>query len=225
MTREELEARKLEAEVASLEAQAGRDKAQQAAALANARHQDAQADRAEAENRISRHKSLDSGDFLFAGGVDQDGVEAYMTHLTLFHDLHPGDDITFRINSSGGSIIQGFALFDLLVELGRDHHVTTVAYGMVASMGGILFQAGAARLVAPHAHMLIHEGSLSFQGAAGAVADTVAFGKTLQGQCLDILARRSLLGREEIARRWERRDWWLTAEDMIEHGFADGIRS
>ncbi len=218
-----LEDQKLLYEIELLKVQARREESQCVANAAQARWSDLQAAATEMKNFRDAHSAVESGDFLYAGGVDADGVEAYMGALTHFHDRHPAGDIRLRINSPGGSIVQGFALFDLLQELKRDHQIETVAYGLVASMGGILFQAGHRRIASPHAHMLIHEGSLSFQGAAGQVADTVAFGKTLQAQCLDILAERSTLSKEEIGKRWERRDWWIDSAQMVEFGFADEV--
>lgn len=196
--------------------------AQHAAHSATARQQTALAVGNERDNSYMAISPIETGDLLLVGAITPKTVDAYMEALTRFHDLHRGAPLRLRINSPGGSVTEGFALFDLLLELKRDHPLTTVAYGVVASMGGILFQAGHERLASPHAHMLIHEGSIAFEGSAAAAKDMVEFGNTLRGQCLDVLAERSELTRDEIGTRWERRDWWLDAEDMVEFGFADG---
>ena len=94
---------------------------------------------------------------------------------------------------------------------------------MAASMGGVLLQAGDLRQATKHSHMLIHEGSLAFRGSAGAVEDTIKFSETLRGQCLDILAARATLSKEDILNKWTRRDWWLSAAEMLSAGFVDEV--
>ena len=133
--------------------------------------------------------------------------------------------IEIVFNSPGGSIIEGLALYDFILSL-RDqgNEVTTVGLGMVASMGGVLLQAGDKRVVGRNCHMLIHEASTFTGGKLSELEDEVAFVKRLQERLVDILAERSTLSKAEIRRRWKRRDWWLSSDQTVELGFADGIR-
>jgi ATP-dependent Clp protease protease subunit len=95
---------------------------------------------------------------------------------------------------------------------------------MAASMGGILLQAGSHRVLAPNAYMLIHEVSSLAWGGASELEDEVAFVKRLQDRILDILAERSTMTRQQIARKWKRKDWWLDAPEALRLGFVDEIR-
>ncbi len=218
------EDQKLVCEIEALKAQAGRDEAQRVAALAQARYHDTYSTANEVKNNHNSAGALETGKFLFAETVTSESVELWMTVLAQFSERRPQAPILIRINSGGGSIVEGLALFDLIQELRQNgHHVTTRSLGMAASMGGVLLQAGDVRQATKHSHMLIHEGSLSFRGSAGAVEDTIKFSETLRGQCLDILAERSTMLRGEITEQWSRRDWWLTAEGMLRLGFIDEV--
>ncbi len=218
------EIEKAGADLELVRAQVAREEAQRIAHLASARYNEAYSEAQEVKNKHALAGSLETGKFLFAEVVTPDTVEGWMTILSQFSRRHPGAPILLRINSGGGSVVAGFALFDLIQELRRDgHKVTTRSFGMAASMGGVLLQAGDVRQATRHSHMLVHEGSLSFQGSVGAVEDTIKFSTTLRSQCLDILAARSTLSRDEIADKWARRDWWLDASAMLECGFVDEV--
>ncbi len=212
------------ADLELVKAQIAREDAQRIAHLASARYNDSYSTEKEIKNKHASAGALETGKFLFAEVVTPDTVEGWMTILSQFSRRQPGADILLRINSGGGSVIAGFALFDLIQELRRDgHKVTTRSFGMAASMGGVLLQAGDVRQATRHSHMLVHEGSLSFNGTVGAVEDTIKFSNTLRSQCLDILSERSTLSRDEIATKWERKDWWLTADTMLAAGFVDEV--
>ena len=83
--------------------------------------------------------------FVFAKSVDEDSVTECIKALRLWdrQDLECPIEILF--NSPGGDMIQGLMLFDYICSLTRTHEVTTVTYGMAASMAGILMQAGSHR--------------------------------------------------------------------------------
>src|SRR5690606_40252913 len=113
----------------------------------------------------------------------------------------PGAPITIKINSPGGSVFEGLALYDRLRALSAlGHHITTVSYGMAASMGGILLQAGDTRLVAPNAWFLIHEVSTITWGNTSEIEDQIEFTRRLQDQLLEILASRSKLSKAKISK-------------------------
>jgi ATP-dependent protease ClpP protease subunit len=71
--------------------------------------------------------------------------------------------------------------------------------------------------------LLIHEVSDVVGGNMSMIEDQVEFAKRLQGNLLDILAERSSLSRAQIQRRWKKKDWWLSSEECLEHGFIDRI--
>ena len=162
--------------------------------------------------------------FRFLGSVNPASCKSAIDALVRWHRLDPGCDITLVIDSPGGDIISGFHLFDTIVWLKAEgHKITTIATGMAASMGGVLFQAGTYRIMTPQASMLIHEAQFGVGGSTGQVEDEVKYVKMLQDRILKILAERSTLSKAQIKRRWSRTNWWLMSEEALELGFADSI--
>jgi ATP-dependent protease ClpP protease subunit len=144
--------------------------------------------------------------------------------LDAWSQRDPGEDITIIMNSPGGSVTEGFALFDFLEELqGRGHHLTMKVRGWAASMGSILLQAVDHRIVGSKADILIHEISSVNVGKLSEMEDEMEFLNRLADRALDIYADRSTLTKTQIKRRWKRKDWWLDAEEAVELGFADEI--
>lgn len=138
----------------------------------------------------------------------------------------PGEPITVVINTPGGSVPDGLALFDgLRTLINAGTPINTVGIGMAASMGGILLQAGVHRSMGRNAFLLIHEASFGVGGKMSEVEDRVEFVKRLQGRLLTILADRSTLTEAQIRRRWVKKDWWLSAEEALELGFIDSIQA
>jgi ATP-dependent Clp endopeptidase proteolytic subunit ClpP len=208
---EALEADRLKAEIAKLtvetlrtQQQYDRDRIYQLRDLADA----------------SEHRIL-----TFYGEVGAVSVAKALTELGIWARRDPTQPIKLIFNSPGGSVFDGLALFDYLTELRSDgHQITTVGMGMAASMGGVLLQAGSHRVLAPNAYMLIHEVSSLAWGGASELEDEVAFVKRLQDRILDILAERSTMTRQQIARKWKRKDWWLDAPEALKLGFVDEVR-
>lgn len=138
----------------------------------------------------------------------------------------PGQPVTININSPGGSITDGLALFDTIQRLRRNgHKVTTRGMGLVASMAGVLLQAGDERVLDKRAKLLIHEGSNNIKGSmtVGEQEDMQIFSKMLRDDVLDILAERSTLTKRQIENKWKRRDWVLSADEALKFGFVDRV--
>lgn len=163
-------------------------------------------------------------ELMFAEHVDTDTVHTAIFTLNVWSRRWPGAPITIVLNSPGGEVIAGLALYDYLRSLSvRGHHIITRSIGWAASMGGVLLQAGDTREVGPNSFMLIHEVSSGFRGKASAVEDDLKFTQRLQDKIIAILADRSTMTEAEIRESWSRRDWWLDAEEAVTHGFADKI--
>ena len=146
-------------------------------------------------------------------------IVAQMLYL---ESVDPDKDISFYINSPGGSVTAGMAIYDTMQFVKCD--VTTICIGMAASMGAFLLAAGTKgkRLALPHSEIMIH------QPSGGA-----------QGQCSDIKIRADLLLRTrdtlnrilaertgkpvEVIERDTERDNFMTAEQAIEYGLIDRI--
>ena len=208
---EELEADRLRAEIAKLKA--------------DTRRTDQQYLRDEIYHRRDNADASEHRILTFYGEVGAVSVAKALTELGIWARRDPTQPIKLIFNSPGGSVFDGLALFDYLLELRADgHEITTVGMGMAASMGGILLQAGSHRVLAPNAYMLIHEVSSLAWGGASELEDEVVFVKRLQDRILDILAERSTMTRTQIARKWKRKDWWLDAGEALRLGFVDEVR-
>jgi ATP-dependent protease ClpP protease subunit len=92
-------------------------------------------------------------------------------------------------------------------------------------MGAVLFQAGDERIIDARAKLLIHQGSSQFAGrmSQGEAEDYAEFMKMLLDDLLEILAERSTLTKRQIANKWNRKDWWIKADDAVKFGFADRV--
>lgn len=162
--------------------------------------------------------------YYFGGAVDKNSTKACMEKLTAWCRQSPGCALTIVFNSPGGSVIDGFALWDHLAELRRaGHKLTTKVRGMAASMGGILLQAGDVRMCGAESVILVHEISFGAGGKIGEVEDEVEFAKMLTRRVLKIFAARTNMTERQIDARWRRKDWWLNSEDALKLGFVDEI--
>ena len=208
--KEQLECAKLRAEIAKLDAET--------------RSAEAHADRSEYEKRERDAGADKNGIYHFHSAVTENSVDKAIKTLDVWSRRDPGCDLEIVLNSPGGSVIDGLALYDFILDLrGRGHHVTTKALGYAASMGGILLQAGDKRIVGRHAYVLIHEVSKGAIGSLTEIEESLEFGKRLQDRLLAILAERSTMTVAQIKRKWKKTDWWLDAEESTNLGFADEI--
>jgi len=129
-------------------------------------------------------------------------------------------------SSPGGGIIDGFELFDFIQDLrNRGHHITTGTLGYAASMAGVLLQAGDTRWIGHQAWMMIHRAAFGAFGKTFEVEDEVKFIKRIEGRIIKIFTSRSSLTSRKLKRNWDRKDWWISAEDALELKLVDEIRA
>ena len=163
--------------------------------------------------------------YLFNGLVGEGSVRLAINRLTEWHRLYPGKDIEIIFTSGGGSVVDGMALFDFILDLrAQGHRVTTSSLGIAASIAGILLQAGDWRTMGKEAWMMIHEASFHAEGKTFEVEDTVEWIKKVQERILDIFAERSTMNHEEIKEKWSRRNWWIDSAEALRLGFVDALR-
>lgn len=164
--------------------------------------------------------------YRFNSKVSSDSVKKCMEKLTEWHRLDPECAIEIIFSSPGGSIISGFELFDFLQDLRyQGHHITTGTLGYAASMAGVLLQAGDVRWVGQQAWVMIHRAAFGASGKTFEIEDEVRFTQRLEGRILDIFTSRSKLSKAKIKRNWDRKDWWISADEAIEMGLVDEIRA
>ena len=152
-------------------------------------------------------------------------VEDYMANLVVAQLLfleseNPDKDISLYINSPGGSVSAGLAIFDTMNFIKPD--VSTLCTGMAASMGSFLLNAGAKgkRFSLPHSSVMLHQPS---GGARGMAADIEISAREIlktREQLNKIYAERTGQPIEKIARDMER-DYWLSATEAKEYGIVD----
>jgi ATP-dependent Clp protease protease subunit len=149
-----------------------------------------------------------------------------MKKLTQWSRLDPKCDIEIIFSSPGGSIIDGFELFDFIQDLRNNGHtITTGSLGMAASMAGILLQAGDIRWVGGQAWIMIHRAAFGAFGKTYEVEDEVEFVKRIEERILDIFTSRSGLTKLKIKKNWDRKDWWISADEAVELGLVDEVRA
>lgn len=213
----------------SLEAEKERAEVRKSLAEALKLEAEANAYAIDLKAKQEHRKAVEAGDryhhvFYFSDVVHQKSVEDCIGTLTLWSRMDPGCDIEVILNSPGGSIYAGVALYDFLTSIrARGHKLTITAQGIAASMAGILLQAGDIRQMGAESWVLIHEGSLGAVGNYGEVVDTVEWMKKFQQRAIDIFVKRSNLTRATIKKNWSRKDWWLDSDECLKHGLVDAV--
>jgi ATP-dependent Clp protease protease subunit len=131
-------------------------------------------------------------------------------------------DISLYINSPGGSVTAGMAIYDTMQLIPND--VSTLAMGIAASMGQFLLTAGAPgkRFVLPNTEVLLHQGSAGLGGSASDIEIQAARLARLNERMLQITAERTGQRVERI-REDSLRDKWFTASEARDYGFVDAV--
>jgi ATP-dependent Clp protease protease subunit len=133
-------------------------------------------------------------------------------------------DINLYINSPGGSVTAGMAIFDTMELIECD--VSTWAMGLAASMGQFLLTAGTKgkRYALPHARILMHQGSAGLGGTASDIRIQAEQWNLTKKEMTEITAAHTGQTIERIAADGDR-DRWFTAQEALEYGFVDHIVS
>jgi ATP-dependent Clp protease protease subunit len=162
---------------------------------------------------------------VFLGSqVDDDIANRICAQLLLLAAEDPQRDINLYINSPGGSVTAGMAIFDTMELIECD--VATWAMGLAASMGQVLLTAGAQgkRYTLPHARILMHQGSAGLGGTASDIKIQADQWNLSKQELNAITAARTGKTPEQIERDGDR-DRWFTAQEALEYGFVDHIVS
>jgi len=211
-------ARKLDAEAALFEAQAIEASAMATVATILA-------SKAEADDANRRSADKHNNIYRFDGEVSSASVGACMIALTQWSRRDPGCDIEIIFSSGGGSVVDGFILFDFIRDLSDlGHHITTGVSGMAASMAGILVQAGDTRWAGAESWTMIHRAAFGMQGKTYENEDRVEWIRRVEARIIDIFVARTSMTVEIIKESWDRRDWWLSSEEALEFGLVDEVR-
>lgn len=178
------------------------------------------------ERAYDIYSRLLKDNIIFLGTPIDDNVANVVTAQLLFLEAEdPAKDISLYINSPGGSISAGMAIYDTMQFIRPD--VTTICIGQAASMGALLLSAGAAgkRFALPNSRVLIHQPSMS--GLSGQATDIDIHAREilrLRGSMNQILARHTGQTVERIQSDVER-DYIMTALQAKEYGIVDQVIS
>jgi ATP-dependent Clp protease protease subunit len=162
---------------------------------------------------------------IFLGSdVRDENANAICAQLLLLAAEDPEKDIWLYINSPGGSVTAGMAIYDTMKWIPND--VATVAMGLAASMGQFLLSAGAQgkRYATPHARVMMHQPSGGIGGTASDIKIQAEQMLHIKKQMAELIAQHTGQTLEQIERDSDR-DRWFTAEEAREYGFVDQVFS
>jgi len=160
---------------------------------------------------------------IFLGSeVRDDNANAICAQLLLLAAEDPAKDIWLYINSPGGSVTAGMAIFDTMQWVPND--VATVAMGLAASMGQFLLSAGAPgkRYATPHARVMMHQPSGGIGGTASDIKIQAEQMLHIKKQMAELIAQHTGQDLEQIEADSDR-DRWFTAEEAMAYGFVDHV--
>ena len=154
--------------------------------------------------------------------VDDRVANRLCGQLLLLSAEDPRADISLYINSPGGSVSAGLAIYDTMRLIPND--VSTLAMGLAGSMGQFLLSAGTPgkRFSLPHAQILMHQGSAGFGGTAADVEIYAGQLERVGATLLELTAEHTGQPIETVERD-SRRDRWFTADEALAYGLIDHI--
>ena len=159
---------------------------------------------------------------FLAGEVDDTQAQVIQAELLFLEAQDPDKDIQLYINSPGGSVTAGMAIYDTMQYIKCD--VQTICSGMAASMGAFLLSSGAKgkRIALPNAEIMIHQPAAGTQGKVTDMEIDVEHFLRIKRHMNEILAQNCGKDPEQVRLDTER-DRWLTAEQAKEYGLIDQI--
>jgi ATP-dependent Clp protease, protease subunit len=173
---------------------------------------------------LMRRRFLDERKIFFWGEVDDKSARTATEQLLYLEAIDPGKEITFLLNSPGGSITAGMAVYDTMKLITSPIRVVVV--GLAASMGSIFLCGGTKgrRLLYPHARVLIHQPLImgTMRGSAVDIHIQAQEMERHREELNGILAAASGQPLEKIRKDTDR-DFYLSAQESIDYGLADAI--
>jgi ATP-dependent Clp protease protease subunit len=159
---------------------------------------------------------------FLVGPVTEVTANLIVAQLLFLESENPDKDIFFYINSPGGSVSAGLAIYDTMQFIKPD--VSTLCVGQAASMGSLLMAAGdkGKRYALPNSRVMIHQPMGGFQGQASDIEIHAKEILYLRGRLNEILAKHTGKSVEVIARDTER-DFFMSAEEAVKYGIVDRV--
>ena len=175
--------------------------------------------RADIFNRLLRNRVI-----MLGAAVDDDIANQVCAQLLYLEGDDDKKDIWLYINSPGGSVTAGMAIYDTMQFVSCD--VATVCLGLAASMGQFLLTAGASgkRFTLPNARIMMHQPLAGLRGQASDIAIQAEQHAYTKRRMAELIAFHSGKTLEQIQKDSER-DRWFTAEAAVEYGLCDEVKS
>ena len=169
------------------------------------------------------YQALLANRIIFLGSeVRDENANAICAQMLLLNAEDPHKDIYLYINSPGGSVDSGMAIFDTMQWISND--VATVAMGLAASMGQFLLSAGTPgkRFALPHSRIMMHQPSGGLGGTASDIRIQAEQSLHIKKTMAALIAKHTGQTVEQIEADSDR-DRWFTAEQALEYGFIDHV--
>lgn len=176
-----------------------------------------------AERSFDIYSRLLKDRIVFLSGPVTDGLANTVVAQLLFLDMdNPNADISLYINSPGGSVTAGMAIFDTMQHINAP--VRTVCVGMAASMGAFLLMAGekGKRMALPNSEVMIHQPSGGAEGQATDVTIRAEWLLKTKKKMTDMMADMTGQSIERVAHDIER-DYFMSAKEALDYGIIDEI--
>ncbi len=161
---------------------------------------------------------------FLTGGIDDEVANVVIAQLLFLSNEDPSADISMYVNSPGGSVSAGLAIYDTMQYLRCD--VATYDVGMAASMGAVIFCGGAKgkRYLLPNSRMLLHQPLLGgvMQGSASDLSIEAEEIVRLRKVLYQIIAQRTGQKLEQVEKDCDRNKW-LNAQESLDYGLGDEI--
>ncbi len=159
---------------------------------------------------------------FLVGPVDDATANLVVAQMLFLESENPDKDINFYINSPGGSVSAGMAIFDTMQFIKPD--VSTLCVGMAASMGAFLLAAGTKgkRFALPNSTVMIHQPSGGFQGQVSDIERHAQFAIDLKRRFIALMVQLTGRTAEQVEQDHDR-DRFLTADQAVSYGIIDKV--
>jgi ATP-dependent Clp protease protease subunit len=160
---------------------------------------------------------------IFLGtGINDEVANIIIGQLLFLDSTNPGRDIQIYINSPGGGVYAGLAIYDTMQYISSD--VATICTGIAASMGAVLMCAGekGKRTALKHSRVMIHQPLGGAQGQASDMEITLKEVLKLKKELYDIISHHSGQPFKKVEKDSDR-DYWMTAEEARDYGMIDEV--
>lgn len=171
---------------------------------------------------MKNNSLLENRIIFLTGGIDDALANSVIEELLYLEKKNPERDIKILINSPGGSVTAGFAIYDVMNSLRCD--VKTICMGLAASMAAFLLSSGTPgkRLTYPSSQVMIHQPHSTNEGQASDLIIRAKHISKIKNKMINIIARNCRQPIEKVAIDMDR-DYFMSAKEALRYGIVDRI--